>query len=129
MRRVILDTNFLLIPYIFHVDIFSEINRLLHEKYELMVLDLTVMELNKIMCEQKGKDKDAAKMAIALIKDKKISIIQTNSDILADKYLIENCCKEDIVATQDMELKRALREKNINIIILRKKKYLNMVEI
>jgi len=48
MRKIILDTNFLLIPAQFKVDIFSEIDRICSFTYSLFVLDKSVEELKKI---------------------------------------------------------------------------------
>ena len=45
MKKIILDTNFLLIPAQFKVDIFDEIDRIMIEKYQLFVLDKTIDEL------------------------------------------------------------------------------------
>ena len=52
MKTVLLDTNFLLIPAQFKVDIFSEIDRICTFQYEIAVLDKTIDELNKIIKEQ-----------------------------------------------------------------------------
>ena len=55
MKKIILDTNFLLIPSQFNVDIFTEIDRICLFKYKLCVLDETINELNSIIEKQKGK--------------------------------------------------------------------------
>ena len=49
IQKVLLDTNFILIPAYFKVDIYAEINRLMLGKYEVYVLDKTMDELNKII--------------------------------------------------------------------------------
>ena len=79
MKRIILDTNFLLIPAQFKVDIFSEIQRIADFKYQLYILDKTITELKKIQKEQRGKHKRAAKLGLDLIKKKKVKIIKTTS--------------------------------------------------
>ena len=45
MAKIILDTNFLMIPAQFNVDIFSEIHRICDFKYELYIIDKTIDEL------------------------------------------------------------------------------------
>ena len=55
MKKIILDTNILLIPYTQKVDIFSEFDRILDEPYNLFIIDQTVDELKKITENQKGK--------------------------------------------------------------------------
>lgn len=120
-KRIILDTNFLLIPAQFNVDIFEEIKRIADFQYQLCVLDKTVDELKKIQKEQRGKHKRAAKLALDLIKKKNVQIIKTRENKLVDDILAELSQKGDIIATQDLGLKRRLKKPYI---ILRQKKYL-----
>ena len=129
MRKVILDTNFLLIPFSENVDIFSELERILDFKFEICVLDKTIDELNKIMSEQSGKNRKAADLGLKLIKAKALKIIKSKSDLNTDQFLIQKTSKNDIIATQDKILKKALLNQGHSIIVLRKKKYLNMIEI
>ena len=75
MYKVLLDTNFLLIPANFRVDIFSEIDRICDFKYQIVVLDKTIDELNKIIEKQKGKHKQAAGLGLKLLKTKHIKIL------------------------------------------------------
>lgn len=121
MKKIILDTNFLLIPAQFKVDIFSEIQRIADFKYQLFVLDKTLDELNKIIKQQKGRHKAAAKLALALIKNKKVKTIKTSSEKYVDDLLVEYSKKGAIIATQDLGLKNRLKKPYI---ILKQKKYL-----
>ena len=125
MQKIILDTNFLLIPAQFKVDIFSEIHRISVFKYDICILDKTVDELNKIIDEQKGKNKSAAKLALDLIKVKKLKIIKTEEGGVDDLLLGQ---KEAIIATSDKELIKKLKSKGIKIIRLRQKQYLKLEE-
>ena len=120
-RRIILDTNFLLIPFQFRVDIFEEVKKIADFKYKLFVLDKTLDELVKIQKEQKGKNRAAAKLALQLIKKKDVKIIKTTEDKIVDDLLAQYSRKGDIIATQDLGLKRRLKKPYI---ILRQKKYL-----
>lgn len=130
MKKIILDTNFLMIPYQFKVDIFAEIERIADFSYNLYVVDKTIEELNKIIKEQKGKNKEAAKFALKMISTKKIKVIKTKSDKIADDEIV--CLsKEDpsmIIATQDKDLKRRLINHRIDLIILRQKSTLVIVK-
>jgi len=122
MKTIILDTNFLLIPSQFKIDIFSEIDRICDFNYEIFILDKTIDEIKKIIKEQRGKHKKAAKIALALIERKRIKKIKTNEDLDVDSLLLKQ--KNAIIATQDIELKRKLKKNRIKIITLRQKKYL-----
>ena len=127
MRKILLDTNFLLVPYQFKVDIFSEIDRIIIAKYELIVLDKTVDELEKIVKNQKGRDREAAKFALKIIENKKPIMIKAKSDKKTDDVILDYAIKEDYsVATQDKDLKRKLINHGIEVIVLRKKKFLTI---
>ncbi len=124
MKHIILDTNFLLIPEQFNIDIFEEIERIIPEKYELYVLDKTIDELKKILKDekQKKKNKQAADLALQLIDSKDISIIKTSSNLDVDSILVKKSKnKETMIATQDMLLKKRIKKK---VMTLRQKKKL-----
>ena len=125
MRKILLDTNFLLIPYQFKVDIFTQIDKIATFEYELFILDKTLEELKNIVEEQKGKNKDAAKIALKLIAIKNIGVIKTKSNRKTDDIILDIALKDDfIIATQDKDLKRRLINQDISVIILRQKKRL-----
>jgi uncharacterized protein len=127
--EIYIDTNFMLIPSNFKVDIFQEIDRLCDFKYKIVILDKTIDELNKIIETQKGKHKTAASLALQLIQKKKIdkslTIQKTSSKEDVDNILISIAKKQKIiVATQDKDLKRHLKKEHTKIIDLRRQQYL-----
>lgn len=125
MKRVILDTNFLLIPSQFNVDIFTEIERIADFPHKVYVIDKTIDELNKIKKNknQKTRNRDAAKLGLQLLESKNIEIIKTE-DGFADDILVDIADKDNIIATQDSELRKRIKAKNIPLIVLRSKKHL-----
>ena len=127
MMKILLDTNFLLIPAQFKVDIFSEIERIADFPYELCILEQTIDELNKIIKEQKGKNREAAKLALQLVKQKGLNTIRNSQKGNVDDIILDIVDSSYVVATQDKELKRLLKKKKIKTIILRAKKYLKVV--
>ena len=124
MKRVIIDTNFLLIPSEFRVDIFTEIERLVPSDYKLFIMDGTITELHKIMKSKfnKSKDKLNAKIGLQLVENKKIAKIESRGHV--DDVIVDISDKDTIVATSDRELRRRLRTKGIRLIGLRKIQYL-----
>jgi len=129
--KVIIDTNFLLIPAQFKVDIFDEIDRILSEKPELFIIDKTIGELNNILKTQKGKHKAAAKLALALL-DKyplqQLSPPETERHLNVDNLILKRVKTDKfLVATQDMALKQKLKADNVRMIVLRQKKFLKIV--
>tara|TARA_Y100000310_G_C20641904_1_gene794432 strand:- start:932 stop:1315 length:384 start_codon:yes stop_codon:yes gene_type:complete len=124
MTRIIIDTNFLLIPIQFNVDIFSEIERISEFKYKLYIIDKAVDELKDIVEKQKGKSKEAAKIGLLFVEKGKVKVIKTKGDKYADDLIVEEVKKGDVVATQDVGLKRRLKGKGVKFIGSRQKKYL-----
>ncbi len=117
MKKIILDTNFLLTALKFKVDIFSEINRICDFNYKIFVLDKNLDELKNIKVKE-------SKLALALILSKNLNIIKTKKDKNVDNLILDLANNDYIVATQDKLLKQKLKQKNIKIITLRQKKYL-----
>ena len=127
MKKIIIDTNFLMIPYKFRVDIFSEINRVCSFNYRLFIMEKTVEELKGIIKNQPRKDKKAAQFALKLIGLKNIGTIPSKENDV-DSAILQAACKDTVVATQDVFLKRQLAEKGASVIWMRQKKYLQYSE-
>ena len=124
MKKIILDTNFLMIPYQFKVDIFEEMNRIIEEKHELVTLNSVIEELKRLT-KSKGKDSVAAKIGLELIKRKRIKIIKTKEK-KTDDAILKLADKNTIVATNDRLLIQRLKNRNIKIIYLRGIKHLSL---
>lgn len=119
MKTLILDTNFLMIPYQHGVDIFGEIERLIPEKHELTVLEGVIKELQSIRDCGSGSDRIAAKVAMELIEKEGIKIIESHGK--PDDFILDFATKKgnSIVCTNDKELKRRLRDSSVLVICLR----------
>ncbi len=129
MQKIILDTNFLLLPSEFKVDIFAQIREVMNDPYKLYIIDKTLEELDSIIKNQRGKHKKAAQFALELIKKHDISSIDTSSDHHVDDQILNLIEKEPyIIATQDRELKQRIKEKSGKLLVLRQKKYLQLQE-
>lgn len=124
MKRIILDTNFLTIPYQFNIDIFEEIDRVVEGDYELTTLDCVVEELKKLE-KSRGKEATAAKVALTLIKEKNVKVIKTGEKNV-DIKIYRMADKNTIVATNDRVLRRRLKNKNVKVLYLRSKKRIVM---
>ena len=129
MKKIILDTNFLMIPWQFRVDIFSELGRICDFNYKIFIYGQSINELRNIMNNptSSGKNKKAAQLALKLIKLKDIQIIKSEEKDV-DSLILENLDNEIIVATQDILLKKELLQKGASVIILRQKKHLQFVK-
>ena len=137
MIKVVLDTNFLLLPHTMGVDIFEEIKRIMDIPYEICIIKETIDELEKIIKEQKSKHKEAARLALKLIEVKKPVILETkqkdlkrkliSNEIVVDDVIINITDSNFIVATQDKEFKKRLSDKGINYICLKNRKLIKNV--
>lgn len=137
MKTVIIDTNMLLVPGQFKVDIFSELERVMDEPYEIGILEQSVDELKKIAATGSGEDKRAAKLAFMLVEHQKLrdfaaatgtkckalKIIPGSSEYADDAIL--SIAEDDVlVATNDGGLKRRLLERGVRVIFLKQQQYL-----
>src|SRR3989344_4131346 len=100
MKKIILDTNFLMLPSQFKIDIFKEIDRIIDEKYEIFIIDKTKEELEKLIKGGKEKERKAARLALQLIKKFNIKIINAQGDNV-DDIIVQLKDKDTIVATMD----------------------------
>ncbi|MEM3955830.1 MAG: hypothetical protein QW424_03650 [Candidatus Bathyarchaeia archaeon] len=126
MRRVILDTNFLLLPFQFKIDILSEIEALIG-RFEPIVLSTTVDELKKLSNSRSVKISKMASSALELIKRFRVLEVNVRPGERHDEVLLR-IAKENnyIVATNDRELRKKLRETGITTIFLRQRSYLQI---
>ena len=122
-KKIILDTNFILIPFMFNIDIFEQIKQLPFNS-EIYYLDLSIKELENI----KEKEKKYTKPALELLKTKQVKLLKTEKHKKVDDLLVELGQNDYIIATQDKDLKRRLKFKKIPLVYLRQKKYLKYEE-
>jgi rRNA-processing protein FCF1 len=120
MEQVILDTNFLMIPGKYKIDIFHE---LALEGYEPITLKNCIEELNKI-AERASTDGNYARIALEMLEKHSLPVkrsVKHNADEAIIQYAKENNCA---VATNDRELIEGLKTYHIRIIRLRQGKIL-----
>jgi uncharacterized protein len=126
--KIFLDTNFLLIPAQFRVDIFQEIDRIITQKYDLIIIPQIIEELNKIAKESKKHESEAR---IALELAKKCQILEISPSIQGigevDEIILQSAINYNwIVATNDAALRKKLRSHQIPTITLRNKAHLTL---
>ncbi len=120
-RKVIIDTNGMMVPGQFGLDIFSELERLGFDSYLIPVA--SVKELEKIYAGGKGRDRKAAKIALSLLG--RCTVVEKNG--FADDIIVELAITEKAaVLTNDIELKKRLCSKGISTVYLREKTRLSI---
>jgi uncharacterized protein len=114
MKKILLDTNFLLVPIQFKIDIFHDL------KAELFTLDSCIDELQKI-AEKKSLGGQEARAALAMLAGEKIKTIPSKEKTV-DKAILAAAGDFQFVATNDRELISLLKAKGVRIIRVRQKK-------
>ena len=121
-KEVVIDTNFFMVPFQFNVDIITELEKLL-PSYKLTTPSFVINELKGLKRNNKGKIRLNANLALKLANSSKIEI--------KDISLLENETVDDallrvseVLATNDIELKKRAKDKGITVAYLRQKKYI-----
>lgn len=121
MRKLLLDANFLILPFQFNVDIFGEFDRLVGEQYQTYTLNRTY---NEALNVEDGRYRTKVER---LVKESmpNIEVLEVVADhgMDADDMLVQ-MAGEYIVCTNDSDLKRRLREQELPHIYLRQKNHL-----
>ena len=125
---VVPDTNFLLVPGQFGVDIVSELNRILDVRFKIVVPNVVLDELDVIERKSRGKDLLAVRMAKKLVERFETVEIGGFGERPIDDQILDFAVKNGrvIVCTNDKGLKKRLREKGIPVVYLRSKKILEL---
>jgi len=125
--KVILDSNFLFIPFQFQIDIFEGLMTLLNQKFEPVLLSPTHKELQRIA--ERGLPKMRRHALLALRLAEKCHIVEVEQgfeetpDDVITRVAVEWRCP---VATNDRVLRKRLRDKNVPVIYLRQRSHLEM---
>jgi rRNA-processing protein FCF1 len=126
-RPVILDTNFLLIPFQFKINIFGELDYLIEESHYYVISSRTLNELERLGASV-GKDGMAARLALKMIGAGKPRIEIVKNDLGVDDWIVDYS-KEGraIVCTNDAALRKRLKRFNVKMIVLKAKSRLGFV--
>lgn len=126
-RPVILDTNFLLVPFQFKIDILRELEYLLEVSHHYVISSKTIDELKKLG-KTIGKDGMAARLALKLVEANKAKIEIIKSSEYVDEWIVGYATRTGaIVCTNDSALRRKLRSLDIKVISMKSKSKLGVV--
>ena len=121
-KEVVIDTNFFMVPFLFNVDVITELENTL-PSYKLTTPSFVINELKGLKRNNKGKIRLNANLALKLANSSKVEI--------KDISLLENETVDDallrvseVLATNDIELKNRAKDKGITVVYLRQKKYI-----
>jgi rRNA-processing protein FCF1 len=127
-KTVLFDTNFLLAPHRFHVDIFSETEATLREKVKFAVTSSVLGEIDKLIDESNPKFRKELLLAKTLAMQCKIIDVELLPGESVDDSLVR-VAKENgfIVATSDIQLRRKLRGEGVSTLALRQRRYIELL--
>jgi rRNA-processing protein FCF1 len=124
--KVILDSNFLMIPFQFHIDVFQEIEYLLQKKVDFVVPSAVKTELTGISTRG-GEGAPEASLALQLASRCRVVEVTLQEGESVDDAIVKASQKLGaIVATTDIELKKRLRSINVPVVYLREKSKLEV---
>lgn len=121
-KEVVIDTNFFMVPFQFNVDIIDEFEKVL-PSYKLTTPIFVINELKGLKRNNKCKIRLNADLALKLANSSNIEIkdISLENNETVDDALLR---VSEVLATNDIELKKRARKKGITVAYLRQKKYI-----
>lgn len=126
-RPVVLDTNFLLIPFRFKIDILRELDYLIEKNHRYVIPSSSLAELRKIS-ESIGRNGMAARLALKLVEANKAVIDVVKSKGHVDDWIVDYARRNAaIVCTNDSMLRKRLRALDIKVVTMKSKSKLGFV--
>jgi len=111
-----------MVPFQFNVDIIDELEKAF-PSYKLITPEFVINELVGLKKNLKGKNRVAAVIALKIAKSSNVKIekIPLKTEESVDDALIRI---SNVLATNDIKLKKRAKENNITVVYLRQKKYI-----
>jgi len=137
---IVIDSNFILLPFQFKLDYLNEIRLNLEGKLKFIIFRQILRELDaKRKREPKATkfhkqlksgllylEKNQTDFNIEYIEEVKDNLETTDDFLLRKLITLKNEGKQVFLATNDSELRKRARKLDINTIFLRQKKYLSI---
>ncbi|MBI1974028.1 hypothetical protein HYS54_04400 [Candidatus Micrarchaeota archaeon] len=110
----LLDTNFLVVPIRFHIDVFHEIRKH-YPKAEFAVTDGAMRELLKL---------HEKKVASRLLEKNGARVVQTRGGDVDSAMLAYAAANAAVICTNDADLRSRCRSKGVRTVFVKKRKTL-----
>jgi uncharacterized protein len=124
--KVILDSNFLMIPFQFNLDVFQEIEFLLQKKVDFIVPSAVKSELTGLSTRG-GEGAAEASLALQLASRCRVVEVALETNETVDDAIVKASQKLGaVVATNDIELKNRLKLLKVPVVYLRDKSKLEV---
>ena len=119
--QIVIDTNSLIYAAKEKIDVITELKKMGFTKIIIPNEVLKELEFIQIDKKQKGADKNAAKLALQIIKFSKVDTIYLGKGHPDDKILEFAVSKNFSVLTNDKILKKRLKAESVQIFTISKK--------
>jgi len=123
---VVLDTNFIVMPAQFGMDIFTETQNTLERSVNFVILTSVISEIETLAERASRTEKRWFRIAMDFVERCQIIDYQpSKTDLTVDEQLLEYLSETGyILATNDRKLKYSARKMGISVLMLRGKKKL-----
>lgn len=121
MKKVVVDTNFMLLPFYFNVDVFDQIFSLIEEPFKIIIGTNVLAELEKLR-KRRGKSAKAAAVALLFIEKYKkfVEVVEGKGHV--DRWIVEYAKENNaIICTNDIRLKEMAKANGLSVIVLKGK--------
>jgi rRNA-processing protein FCF1 len=124
--KVILDSNALFVPLQFKIDIFEALRNLLNRSFELVLLSPILHEIERLAKEGSPKTRKDAEYALELAE--RCKLVEVNEiGVSPDDIIVEVAGEWSCpVFTNDIPLRKRLRDINVPVIYVRQKSRLEI---
>jgi len=124
---VLLDSNFLFIPLRFGVDIFEELRRLLGENMKCLVTRPVLQELDLLRLRAKPGFLKEIRFAKKMAEKCEVFEDSLRTGETVDQSLVRVAIEQGFnVATNDAELRKALKKEGVSVVFLRQRAFLEV---
>ncbi len=122
---MVLDTNFLLVPHQFRIDVFREMEELLEFPHTYVVPSGVKQELEKL-AGGRGDEGAAARLGLKILRARECTEVESRGNV--DNWIRKYAKKEKaIVATNDRGLRNKLKKDGVEVVVLHSKSRLGIV--
>jgi rRNA-processing protein FCF1 len=125
--KVILDSNALFVPLQFKIDVFSELERLLNKRFELILLSAVKRELERLAEKGAPRMRKNACLALRFAERCRLVEVDAEASVPVDDVVVE-AAKDwgATVFTNDKQLRKRLRDISVPVIYVRQKSRLEI---
>jgi rRNA-processing protein FCF1 len=126
--KILFDTNFLLIPLRFGVDIFEEAERVLNQPPEYYVTRSVLREMAQLKQGASPSFVKDLSFAEKLAERCGVLEVEVEEGETVDESILRTAKgKGLIVGTTDAELRKKLREAGVKVLVLRQRRFLELM--